>query len=110
MPFSAVCENVMTPEGGFPIEVSSNPDDKDKLQDSEEGPWQSIPSDEEDGSNPSITVTVTDDNQDKYVDDVIITGTTNVESVTVTVYDESGKEVTSNIDFLKPAYYSVMKW
>ena len=88
----------MSPEGGFPVEVSSNTGDKDNLKSQDGKVWESNPSDES-YTKPTVTITVTDDNQDKFVDDIIITGSTNVASVTVTVYDENDEVIP---DVLKP--------
>ena len=78
----------MQPETGYPIKPSSNTDDKDGLSDPSEDPWTSDPEDE----NPSVEIVI-DGEEDKYIEEITITDTENVESVTVTVVDEDGNEV-----------------
>jgi hypothetical protein len=79
----------MEPETGYPIETSSNPDDKPGLTDPSEDPWTPAEEDE------SPTVTITIDDEDTYIEFIKITDTENVESVTVVVIDEDGNEVSS---------------
>ena len=77
----------MVPETGYPIKPSSNTDDKDGLVDPNEEPW----SPDEDDENPSVTITV--DEEDTIIESVTVTDTENVESVTVVIVDEDGNEV-----------------
>jgi len=85
----AACGETMQPETGYPIETSSNPDDKPGLSDPAEEPW----SPDEDDESPTVTITV--DDEDTYIESIKITETDNVESVTITVIDEDGNEVSS---------------
>ena len=78
----------MQPETGYPIKPSSNKDDKDGLSDPSEDPWTPDPEDE----NPSVEIVI-DGEEDKQIEEITITDTENVESVTVTVVDEDGNEV-----------------
>ena len=77
----------MEPETGYPIDTSSNPDDKPGLSNPNVDPWTPDDDDEE----PTVTITV--DDEDAYIESVTITGTENVASVTVTIVDEDGEEV-----------------
>lgn len=79
----------MTPESGYPIETSSNDDDKSGLSDENEDPW--TPAD--DDKTPTVTITVTDDGEDKYIESVTIPDTTNVGTVVIVVIQEDGTRV-----------------
>ena len=72
-----------------PIEASSNSDNVENLREDDSDVWESNP--EEETSKPTVTITVSDENS--FVDEVEVTGTTNVESLTVTIIDENGQEV-----------------
>ena len=78
----------MQPETSYPKETSSNSDNKSGLSDPEEEPWTPDENDE----SPTVTINI-DDDEDKFIESVTVTGTENVESVTVTVVDEDGSEV-----------------
>ena len=85
----------MQPETTYPKETSSNSDDKDGLTDPDAEPW----SPDEDDNTPTVTITI-DDEEDKFIESVTVTGTENVDSVTVTIVDEDGSEVCFIISFL----------
>ena len=82
------CSEAMEPETTYPKETSSNSGDKSGLTDPDDEPWTP---DEED-KEPTVTITI-DDEEDKFIESVTVTGTENVGSVTVTVIDEDGNEV-----------------
>lgn len=85
----ANCAEDMKPETGYPIETSSNPDDKPGLSNPEREPWSPSTNDQ----LPTVTITV--DDEDTYIDSIKLTDTDNVQSVTITVEDEDGNEVYS---------------
>ena len=89
--YSGICEDVMNSTSDVPIEASSNNDNVENVKGNDENVWESNP--EEESSNPSITITVSE--EDSFIDEVVVTGTSNVESVTITVIDENGQEVSS---------------
>ena len=89
---TSVCPYDMTPNSDFPIaSISSNLEGQDGLKDLLEDPWVSEPGDDA----PSITYTV--DPGDKPIEDVEVTGTENVASVTVEVTDSNGNPVSTKI-------------
>ena len=90
---SGKCDDVMSSPTDAPIEASSNSDNVDNLREEDTDVWESNPEDET--SNPTVTITVSD--ADSFIDDVVITGTTNVEAVKITVIDESGNEVSISV-------------
>lgn len=77
----------MEPETGYPKKPSSNEDAAPGLSNPNEDPWTPDESDE----SPTITVTI--DDADTYIESATITGTDNVESVTVVIVAEDGTEV-----------------
>ena len=78
----------MQPETTYPKETSSNSGDKSGLTNPDDEPWTP----DEDDKEPTVTITI-DDEEDKFIESVTVTGTENVGSVTVTVVDEDGNEV-----------------
>ena len=89
---TSVCPYDMTASSDFPIEsISSNPSRQDGLKDPSEDPWVSQPGDDA----PSVTYVV--DPSDKPIEDVEVTGTENVASVTVEVTDSNGDPVRMRI-------------
>ena len=78
----------MTPESDFPIVASSNNDDVNNVKDDTEV-WTSNPADEN-GSNPTLTITVSD--EDTYVEEVVV-DTDNVITVTVSIVNKEGVTV-----------------
>ena len=78
----------MQPETTYPKETSSNSGDKSGLTNPEDEPWTP----DENDKKPTVTVTI-DDEEDRFIESVTVTGTENVGSVTVTVVDEDGNEV-----------------
>jgi hypothetical protein len=84
----------MTPEYNFPVEVSSNSDDKEPLSsDDENEPESWSPSSEDD--TPTVTVTVSggDEPEDTFINTITILNTEGVEEVTVVVISENGDRV-----------------
>ena len=84
----APCEEEMTFESTYEKSVSSG-DDKSGLSNSNKPAWSPDDDDEE----RSVEVLVSDDTEDVYIDSLEITNMKNVESITVTVIDSTGKEV-----------------
>ena len=76
-------------ESTYPKTVSTGDDSKPGLSDPNENTW----SPSEDDDEPSVTVTVSDDEVDDYIESVKITGLENVDEVTVTVVDSDGEKV-----------------
>ena len=66
---------------------SSNIDDVEKLFEDDDDKWTSA----EEDSNPTVTVTVSD--EDSFIKDITVEDSSNVVAVEVTVYDENGEEV-----------------
>jgi hypothetical protein len=83
------CEEEMVFESTYPKEVSSNEDGKPGLSNSNQSPWSPEDGDEA----PTVTVTVSDDTEDVYIDSLQITNLENVESVIVTIVDSEGTQV-----------------
>ena len=77
----------MQPETGYTKETSSNPDGAPGLSNPNEDPWTPADGDE----SPSVTITISD--EDTFIESATITGTENVQSVTVVVVEEDGDEV-----------------
>ena len=77
----------MQPETSYPINTSSNTDGKPGLSNPDKDAW----SPDENDKEPSVSITV--DDEDKYIDSVTITETENVGTVTVVVINEDGTEV-----------------
>ena len=77
----------MEPETGYSKETSSNPDGASGLSNPTEEPWTP----EETDDSPTITINISD--EDTYIESATITGTDNVESVTVVIVAADGSEV-----------------
>jgi hypothetical protein len=77
----------MEPERGYPMETSSNPAGVSGLSDPSDDPWTP------DNSDDSPTVTVIINKEDTYIESATITGTENVESVTVVIEADDGSKV-----------------
>jgi hypothetical protein len=77
----------MEPETGYPKETSSNSDGTSGLSNPNEDPWTP----EETDDSPTITIKISD--EDTYIESATITGTDNVESVTVVIVADDGSEV-----------------
>ena len=92
----------MQPETTYPKETSSNSGDKSGLTNPDDEPWTP------DENDKKLTVTITiDDEEDKFIESVTVTGTDNVGSVTVTVVDEDGNEVCLSCTFVLPRSLSM---
>ena len=78
----------MQPEKTYPKETSSNSENIAGLTNPDDEPWTP----DENDKNPTVTITINDE-EDKFIESVTVTGTDNVGSVTVTVVDEDGNEV-----------------
>ena len=85
----------MEPETGYPKEASTNPDGATGLSNPNEDPWTPADGDE----SPSVTITISD--EDTFIESATITGTENVESVTVVVVEENGDKVGLKFNFGK---------
>ena len=83
----APCDVPMEPESNYPITPSSNPQDTDGLTKEDGEPWSPAPDDE----NPSLTITVSD--EDTEIPLFEITETKNVKKVTVTVINQNDEPV-----------------
>ena len=85
----APCADVdaMSPESNNNVDTSSNKADANNMKEEGDARWVSDSSDE----TPSVTIEVADN--DSFIKSVSITNTTNVDSVTVTVFDEAGNQV-----------------
>ena len=84
----------MQPKSTYPKETSSNSGDKSGLTNPDDEPWTP----DEDDKEPTVTITIDDEN--KFIDSVTLTGTDNVNSVSVTVVDEDGNEVIFQATFV----------
>ena len=80
----------MLPEYNNPVETSSNNENADDLRSEETPRWESNP-EEDNNENPTITVTVSE--EDSFISEVTLDRTQNIDSITVTVVDEEGNEV-----------------
>ena len=87
---SGICDDVMSSPNDVPIKASSNNDNVENLKDEDSDVWESNP-EEDSSTNPTITITVSD--ADSFIDDVEVTGTSNIESITVNVIDQNGNKV-----------------
>lgn len=86
----APCTNAMSPDIDNAVVTSSNNDDVDNLRSKDSPRWESNP--QEDGfNNPTITVTVSE--EDSFISDVTLERTQNIESIAVTVFNSDGIEV-----------------
>ena len=72
-----------------PIEASSGSDRVKYLKETDKLRWKSNPQED---LNPSLTITVSDKNS--FIDKVEVIGVQYVESMTLTVIDKDGNEVT----------------
>ena len=90
MQFTAPCAELdaMSPESSNPVEASSNEEDVDNLREEGDDRWMS---DHNTDDNPHVNVTVAD--EDSFVKSIKVQNTSNVESITVTVFDEEGNKV-----------------
>ena len=70
-----------------PIEASSGIDRVMYLKETDQLRWKSNPED----LNPTLTITVSDENS--YIDEVEVIGVQYIESMILTVIDEDGNEV-----------------
>ena len=77
----------MSPESNNPVEASSNNDNVDSMKEEGDNRWVSDITDD----NPSVNITVAE--EDSFVESVTVQNTTNVDSITVTVYNEEGEKV-----------------
>ena len=82
----------MSPDSDRPVVTSSNQEDADNLKSEENPRWESNP-EEDDFNNPTISVDVSD--EDSYISEVELQRTGNIDTVTVTVYDSEGNEVST---------------
>ena len=82
----------MSPDSHRPVVTSSSQEDADNLKSEESPRWESNP-EEDDFNNPTISVDVSD--EDSYISEVELQRTGNVDTVTVTVYDSEGNEVST---------------
>ena len=83
----------MVPETGYPIKTSSNRRDKEGLSDDQKEPWTSGRRDKE----PTVTITI-DKNEIKYIKELEVGDTDNVEEVNVIVKDQNGNKVSCKIN------------
>ena len=90
---TAPCSEVdaMSPESNNPVSASSNNENVNNMKEEGDDRWVSDSTDD----SPSVDITVADN--DSFIKSVTVQNTTNVESITITVYDEEGNEVSPEL-------------
>ena len=81
----------MSPESNNPVSASSNNENVNNMKEEGDDRWVSDSTDD----SPSVDITVADN--DSFIKSVTVQNTTNVESITITVYDEEGNEVSPEL-------------
>lgn len=79
--------DAMSPESNNPVSASSNNEDVNNMKEEGDDRWVSDNTD----YSPTVNITVADN--DSFIKYVTVQNTTNVQSITITVYNEEGTQV-----------------